>query len=90
MNNMVHTVDKLATMFAASEAAHNAFALPPSPVRRREAYQLAETEEEMSDNEIVSVMKLFSRDTASADAYLAFTRKSARSLWLRDALNSSL
>jgi hypothetical protein len=61
-------------------------ALEPSPVRRTKAYQVAEAEEELSDNELVKVMKVFQRSTEHADAYLAFKRKGARHLWLQSLL----
>ena len=70
----------LTEALAATEPSNDIPPLPPSPTHRKQAYQLAEEEEDMSDNELVSVMKLFARDTAAADAYLAFTRKPARSL----------
>lgn len=60
--------------------------LDPSPVRRTRAYQLAEDEEDLSDYELVAVMKLFSTNTEAADAYLAFKKKSVRTLWLGEML----
>ncbi|KIJ53242.1 hypothetical protein M422DRAFT_242371 [Sphaerobolus stellatus SS14] len=56
--------------------------LKPSPVRCTTAYQVAEEEEELSDNSLVCVMKVFQGSTEHADAYLAFKCKGACHLWL--------
>ena len=61
--------------------------LDPSPIRRTRAYQVAEAEEDLTDNELVAVMKLFSTDTGAADAFLAFKKKSVRTLWLGEMLD---
>ncbi|KIJ33469.1 hypothetical protein M422DRAFT_264574 [Sphaerobolus stellatus SS14] len=87
IERMVDVVDGLTRALLAPEDKIPT-ALPPSPTRRKQAYQLAEDEEGLSDNEMVGVMKLFARDTAAADAYLAFKRPTARTLWLRDALDN--
>jgi len=66
------------------------YGLNPSPVRRTKAYQVAEAEEDLSDNELVKVMKVFQGSTEHADAYLAFNRKSARRLWLQSILDAQM
>ncbi|KIJ51806.1 hypothetical protein M422DRAFT_244175 [Sphaerobolus stellatus SS14] len=87
IEHMVDVVGDLTTalMMPSSDATT---VLVPSSTHCSQAYQLAEEEEELSDNELVRVMKLFSRDTPAADAYLAFKRKMACSLWLQDALSN--
>lgn len=59
-------------------------------MRRTRAYQVAEAEEDLSDNELVQVMKVFQGSTEHADAYLAFKRKVARQLWLQSILDAQL
>jgi hypothetical protein len=59
-------------------------------MRRTKAYQVAEAEEELSDHDLVRVMKVFQGSTEHADAYLAFQRKGARRLWLQDLLDAQL
>jgi len=56
--------------------------LDPSPLRRTRAYQLAEEEEGLSDNELAGVAEVFESSNA-ADAYLAFKNKAAQAQWLK-------
>ncbi|KIJ26294.1 hypothetical protein M422DRAFT_55597 [Sphaerobolus stellatus SS14] len=80
LQTMSDAVEALADTIRA-DSTNSMGGLQPSPVRRTKAYQLAEAEEEMSDNELAGVAEVF-EETKAADAYLGFTNMAARKIWL--------
>ncbi|KIJ36074.1 hypothetical protein M422DRAFT_261622 [Sphaerobolus stellatus SS14] len=87
--HLAGTVVKVGARLASPEPGEQG-GLKPSPVCHTTAYQVAEEEEELSDNSLVRVMKVFQGSTEHADAYLAFKCKGAHCLWLQSLLDEQL
>jgi hypothetical protein len=57
-----------------------------SPQRRKAAIQLLDEDDDLSENEQVQAIRLFSRQTAIADSYLAIKKKTTRTLYIQSEL----
>ena len=57
-----------------------------SPERRRLAIQLLEKDGDLSDNEEVAAIRLFSRNTAVADSFVSITKKATRTAFVQAEL----
>ncbi|KZT20132.1 hypothetical protein NEOLEDRAFT_1021118, partial [Neolentinus lepideus HHB14362 ss-1] len=53
-----------------------------SPERCKAAIRLLDMDDELSDHEQVKAIRLFTRNTAVADSYVAIDKKSWRTLFL--------
>jgi hypothetical protein len=64
-------------------------ALTSSPTRKRQAWLVVMKEEDLSDNELADVPRIFRGRPDIADEYLSFpeTKKTARGIWLRRELD---
>lgn len=61
--------------------------IQPSPVRRLAAIKAIEKDEELSDDEFASVVRMVRRNTEIADSYLAIERKRARTAYLQQEMS---
>jgi hypothetical protein len=57
-----------------------------SPEVRKRAIRLMEDDVEFSDNEEVDVMRLFTKDTAVAQAYIGSRKKTTRTAFIHSIL----
>ncbi|KAJ7763295.1 hypothetical protein B0H16DRAFT_1883690 [Mycena metata] len=60
-----------------------------SPEVRKRAIRLMEDDAEFSDNEEVAVMRLFTKDTAVAQAYIGSRKKTTRTAFIRSILEEN-
>jgi hypothetical protein len=74
----------------AIESLADSFAEPParlkSPERHKAAIEMLDKDDDLSDNEQVHAIHLFSCHTSIADTYLAITKKSKRTLYIQSEL----
>ena len=61
-----------------------------SPERCHIAIQLLEKDGDLSENEEVDAIRLFSRNTTIADSYTAISKKTTRTAFIHAELDSSL
>ena len=61
-----------------------------TPQRRAKAISIVEEEEDMSDNEVVQVAKMFCAQPDIADTYVALKSKVTRSIYVRSELEDFL
>lgn len=57
-----------------------------SPQRRKAAIHKLAEDDDLSENEQVQAIRLFSRQTAVADSYLAIKKKTTRTLYIQSEL----
>jgi len=82
MFSVAGAIESLADRFAESSDP----AVLTSPQRRSAAIHLLEEDGDLSDNEQVQAIHLFSRRTAAADSYLAIKKKAIRTLYIQSEL----
>jgi len=85
--------DAMFSVAGAIESLAESFAEPSgalkSPERRRAAIQLLNNDDDLSDNEQVQAICLFSRHTSIADTYLAIQKKATRTLYIQSELTKA-
>lgn len=79
MFSVAGAIETLADKFGESDA-------PSTPQRRRAAIHQLEQDDDLSENEQVQAIRLFSRQTAIAETYLAINKKSTRTLYIQSEL----
>ncbi|KIJ28615.1 hypothetical protein M422DRAFT_53479 [Sphaerobolus stellatus SS14] len=79
LQSMSDAVEALTATIQADSG--NPGGMQPSPQCHTMAYQMAEAQEELSDNELAGAAEVFT-DTKAADEYLSFKNKAARKIWL--------
>lgn len=79
MFSMAGAIESLADWFTESSDP----ASLTSPQRRSAAIHLLEEDGDLSDNEEVQAIRLFSRRTAVADSYLAIKKKATRTRYVQ-------
>jgi hypothetical protein len=62
-------------------------AMLTSPQRRTAAIAKLEEDADLSDNEQIKAIRLFSRKTFIADSYLAISKKSTRTLYIQSEMD---
>ena len=82
--------DAMFSIAGAIESLADSFAEPPtglkSPERRKAAIEMLDKDDDLSDNEQVHAIRLFSRHTSIVDTYLAITKKSKCTLYIQSEL----
>jgi hypothetical protein len=83
MFSVAGAIESLADSFAEPSARLK------SPERRKAAIQLLDKDDDLSDNEQVQAIRLFSRHTSIADTYLAIQKKVTCTLYIQSELNEA-
>ncbi len=87
----VSGADALLSVSQAIRSVSDALATPvlgmSTPQRRAKAIAIVEEDEEMSDEEVVLVAKMFHKKPDIADTYVALKSRSIRSDYVRSELN---
>jgi hypothetical protein len=82
--------DAMFSITGAIESLADSFAEPPtglkSPERHKAAIEMLDKDDDLSDNEQVHAIHLFSRHTSIVDTYLAITKKSKRTHYIQSEL----
>jgi hypothetical protein len=82
--------DAMFSVVRAIESLADFFAEPParlkSPERHKAAIEMLDKDDDLSDNEQVHAICLFSHHTSIADTYLAITKKSKCTLYIQSEL----
>jgi hypothetical protein len=85
--------DTMFSVAGAIESLADSFAEPSaglkSPERRKATIQLLDRDDDLSDNEQVQTIRLFSHHTSIADTYLAIQKKGTRTLYIQSELNKA-
>lgn len=85
--------DAMFSVAGAIETLAESFAKPSgglkSPERRKAAIQLLDKDDDLSENEQVQAIRLFSRHTSIADTYLAIQKKGTRTLYIQSELSEA-
>ena len=85
--------DAMFSVAGAIESLADSFAEPSaglkSPEHQKAAIQLLDKDDDLSDNEQVQAIRLFSRHTSIADTYLAIQKKVTRTLYIQSELNEA-
>jgi hypothetical protein len=82
MFSVAGAIESLADRFAESNDPGNL----TSPQRRSAAINLLEEDGDLSDNEQVQAIRLFSRHTTVADSYIAIKKKATRTRYIQSEL----
>lgn len=85
--------DAMFSVAGAIEALADSFTDGPasltSPQRRSSAIAQLDEDADLSENEQVQAIRLFSRHTSIADSYLAIKKKSVRTLYIQSELSQA-
>lgn len=77
--SLAEAIDSLSHNFATDTG-------PTSPERRRAAIDLLDEDGDLSENEQVQAIRLFSRRTAIADSYTSIKKKSVRTRYIQQEI----
>lgn len=87
---VARALESISSAFADSSASTSQADFQPSPVRRATATKLVYADDELSENELIQVTKMFRIHTDIADMYQSIPTKAARARYVRSELKDFL